>query len=458
MFPEQLSCTIDKRNRGKFMNRKIMTLACIIALAGCTQKGKQPASSVQQTPEIEEKETVWFHEPDLDYDKAQELAPLPYVVTDVNTQKFGEITLYTEEEKTGSPGTWSGMDYSSDVLVVEKNNLQGLVRHDGSELYPISVNLMVTPYQQGIVNGLQKTGDNSYKPVYGFADTSTSKASVIASDFSSVSEIDISDFNYDLNNDSTKRPYLALRNGQTGIAGMTYSSSGAMNGWDFEPWTPAGFENNIIVPEIDDAMKTTGHAVLGPDGTFITELNGEMPYREGSYVNDFYVISDGNYASVIDAKSGTGIAIQYNDAKYFNEGYCPVKKAGRWGYVDQNGKEVTDFIFQDAGIVNNGKAWVKWNDHYGIIDMSVLNSSDKQVNAYWLAPPAEEAIGTAEVLVSDLTIRTGPSTDQPQAGNACMGSVYPIFEEKTTDNLTWYRINKDMWIADDGTWLNVTKK
>ena len=90
--------------------------------------------------------------------------------------------------------------------------------------------------------------------------------------------------------------------------------------------------------------------------------------------------------------------------------------------------------------------------------MSVLNSSDKQVNAYWLAPPAEEAIGTAEVLVSDLTIRTGPSTDQPQAGNACMGSVYPIFEEKTTDNLTWYRINKDMWIADDGTWLNVTKK
>jgi hypothetical protein len=32
------------------------------------------------------------------------------------------------------------------------------------------------------------------------------------------------------------------------------------------------------------------------------------------------------------------------------------------------------------------------------------------------------------------------------------GAVYPVFEKKVNGDYTWYRINAEEWIANEGTW------
>jgi hypothetical protein len=52
----------------------------------------------------------------------------------------------------------------------------------------------------------------------------------------------------------------------------------------------------------------------------------------------------------------------------FNEGLSPVKKNGRWGYIDLKGKVVIDFLFNDAWCFSEGLASVKLNGKYGYIN------------------------------------------------------------------------------------------
>jgi hypothetical protein len=68
----------------------------------------------------------------------------------------------------------------------------------------------------------------------------------------------------------------------------------------------------------------------------------------------------------------------YDDSKFyvgassasssFNEGLAPVKKDGRWGYIDLKGKVAIDFLFDDARCFNEGLAPVKLNGKYGYIN------------------------------------------------------------------------------------------
>jgi hypothetical protein len=52
----------------------------------------------------------------------------------------------------------------------------------------------------------------------------------------------------------------------------------------------------------------------------------------------------------------------------FNEGLAPVKKNGKWGYIDLKGDVVIDFLFDDAWCFSEGLAAVKLNEKYGYIN------------------------------------------------------------------------------------------
>lgn len=49
---------------------------------------------------------------------------------------------------------------------------------------------------------------------------------------------------------------------------------------------------------------------------------------------------------------------QYEDAQAFNEGLAAVKKDGKWGYIDEEGKVVIPFQYDQAFIFNEGRAVV----------------------------------------------------------------------------------------------------
>lgn len=80
------------------------------------------------------------------------------------------------------------------------------------------------------------------------------------------------------------------------------------------------------------------------------------------------------------ADSNRNIIVEpvYDDSKFyigassansgFNEGFAPVKKNGKWGYIDLKGKVVIDFLFDDAWCFSEGLAPVKLNGKYGYIN------------------------------------------------------------------------------------------
>ena len=79
------------------------------------------------------------------------------------------------------------------------------------------------------------------------------------------------------------------------------------------------------------------------------------------------------------------------------------------------------------------------------MDGTIL-SGNKSVN---------EKIGTVDVKVDGLRVRTGPATYYDQAGNVLAGDTLTVYETAEGEGYTWYRIGIRQWIADkDGGWLD----
>lgn len=69
-----------------------------------------------------------------------------------------------------------------------------------------------------------------------------------------------------------------------------------------------------------------------------------------------------------------------------------------------------------------------------------------------------EVIGTVKVNVTRLNIRESASKSSESLGHADEGKTYDVYEKKTNEGYTWYRIGEDKWIADNGEWVTYKEK
>ena len=126
-----------------------------------------------------------------------------------------------------------------------------------------------------------------------------------------------------------------------------------------------------------------------------------------------------------------------------------------WGFIDEMGNEVTDFIFSDVTELGNGRSYVRYNGTYGILNLKEALANGKQLNIYTLYGNTDEKpIGKVTVNVSDLNIRSGTGVDYESVGNSLEGTSYPVFETAEAESYTWYRIDASHWIPSDGEWLS----
>ena len=58
------------------------------------------------------------------------------------------------------------------------------------------------------------------------------------------------------------------------------------------------------------------------------------------------------------------------------------------------------------------------------------------------------------VTVPTINVRSNPDSknDKNKVDKVHMGETYTVFEQTKDSDYTWYRIGKDKWIANDGTW------
>lgn len=88
--------------------------------------------------------------------------------------------------------------------------------------------------------------------------------------------------------------------------------------------------------------------------------------------NGLVFVKNGGNVSLLSYSKESGWeekASGFDDAKPFNGGYAAVKKNGKWGYIDENGKEVIDYYYDDALSFGQHLAAVKVEDKWGYIDL-----------------------------------------------------------------------------------------
>lgn len=91
---------------------------------------------------------------------------------------------------------------------------------------------------------------------------------------------------------------------------------------------------------------------------------------------------------------------------------------------------------------------------FGIVFGSVVVG--KKVYNEYLADELfpEEVIGTITITAEgEIVERLSPSTSSESAGVALNGEVHNVYEVTEAEDYTWYRIEEDIWIPDDGTWM-----
>lgn len=426
--------------------------AASLLLGGCSKKEVSEVSSVKEE-QVRDDYGIWLMKPEQDYTAVYELNPKGQGLLQIDTQKFGHLDIAYEMEMDEHPSTMAG--YVSDAVVVEKNSRQGIVNMNGKELLPVDLDVMNSSRMEGISYGWMKDGE-SWKGVFAITSQIRGKAAVLLENCDSTQEISMDDYSSTPPVQDYAAPYLALQNGVFGVVAMTKNDSGSTSGWAFEQLDPSVLTTRAVIDTVDDFCNTLHRVIYDPSSGSISELSSLGMYSEGTFVNGYYQVTDSDgLVSVIDAANGQAIAHQYQRAGIPQEGYIPLRKYGKWGYMSLDGNEVTDFIFDDARAVNNGNAYVQFDGKWGIISFTKALQSEEGIDISSVSPACtDEKEGEVEVIIYGLTIREGHSSDSGFIGNACVGSIYPYYETVSDGGYTWYRISQDAWIADqDGQWV-----
>ncbi len=437
------------------MKKVIGILLLTMGLCACSSK-EVAVSSSEPVKKEPVKSDLWTIRPETKLDNVEELESGINQIAYVHTSTFGNIVVKFEGEIIGSPAEQMG--YTKDAVIVEQNNKQGVWNYKGKELYPIELSKMNSAQMEGIKAGAVLEGDVLHS-IYGISDLSSSKTKVFSEDFTEEKEISSDQFiNPEIDNNTA--PYFALQDNIFGVVGMTVGEAGNHTGWAFEALDSSVVSSRLLVSTIDANCHKTGTVIYDPSSnTSVPLASVDGTYVSGSFVNGYYCMSDGTYTNLIHASSGQSIASGVQDVRPDIEGYIPVKKYGKWGLINEQGEELTDFIFDDVTTVANGLMYASIDGAWGSLKVTDTLKAGKQINYATVHDALEEKeIGEIIVNVSDLTIRGQAGTGGVFLGNACDGSVYPVYEKTEAEGHTWYRIGKEAWVADNGSWLTFTEK
>ena len=118
-------------------------------------------------------------------------------------------------------------------------------------------------------------------------------------------------------------------------------------------------------------------------------------------------------------------------------------------YLKENGYCLNVLIDSDLRIYD-------WDYNVGYIrksDVSII-SSNTVIN-----PPKDELtkIGEVTVNVTGLRIRTAPTTASSFVGYAQDGMTYDVYSITEQGGYTWYQIDQNQYIADNGSWVTYVK-
>ena len=440
--------------------KKFLTAAVVLCLiAGCTGRNTDDTETSEEPVPAERPLRVWMQNPDMTIDGVKMMEPFARREIVYNSPAHGIQYVLADMERVGYPQEWNDSGYDTDGIIVEKDGNHGIFDFNGNILYPTTVNVHQAPFASGIAPARIVSADGNVRFGWGTVNTAAQTAILFDPILTTVSDIPVSEYQYDPYHEINKWPYFAVQNDIFGVVTPLLTPEGKMTyEYDFEQWQGGQLPGNLIVPVVDNNFNRIDYMVCDSYGNAVMHtIVARGSYVENTYVNGYYLIGMDNEVTIIHAMTGSQVGASYFGAKYFSDGYMPVKKYGKWGFIDENGDEVTDFIFDDVTPVVHGKSYVRHNGKFGVLNIKEYRDKGKQVT--WSECYGEKTqdpvIGSITVNVSELNIREGASIYGTSVGNAAPGSRYDIYEQTDAEGYTWYRIDESHWIPDSGEWLTV---
>ena len=435
------------------MNKKwLIGALCMAMVCGCGKKE-------EETPEVSDEPIIPVKDTNVWVKKIGELG-----ISDAKPlQTFDQIEIPYEgtmvlcdEERIGNPAEWFSEGYDVNAITVESGGKHGIYDYSGNELYAPTVNVHSTPFAKGIALAKFKDAETGeWKYVFGSCNSTISSAVVLEPDFRSVRDVPFEDYQFAPYTDTSTIPFFAIVDGTFGVVTPGVNGEGKADGThSFEPYSGTGLTRNLIVPVMDAMYKTASRVLVFQNGSIgpdVPEYLGK--YQPASYANGYYTLKYEDTVVIIRAEDCTQIGWAYHDVKNFANGYAPVKRYGYWALLNENGDEVTDYVFNDISLVCDGKAYVRIGKQWGIINLE--QAVERGQNVTWTALFGSETadpVGTLTVQVGDLNFRTGPDIDYEAIGNSVPNSRYPVYETTTASGYTWYRIDEGVWLPSEGSW------
>ncbi|HCK88572.1 MAG TPA: hypothetical protein DHW39_07160 [Erysipelotrichaceae bacterium] len=369
--------------------RLLIAAALLLTASGCgKQEEQQPSADsetpkttsettpkttdepvVSELPEDPAKTVIWAHEPDMELDGIYTLEAFPYEFN------YPGYTF----EKTGYPQDWGNSpasitvqegyytdrEYTGNAIMVQKGKKYGILDFEGNELYPITLEVdEMSVFGDESLPLLWEPSGNFYLPATLSDDF---EGEIFNSDFKSLTE-------------------GSVRSGYGGDPGCDYYvRDGKIIKYDYfeEAWAenfapPQTYGMNCLLTSVDQEGNETGTVLVTSEG-----ISEPVKARfAADFVNGYYLATDNTedeiwdlpesakYAYVDAYKGSVMTEYIYEDGSFFSCGYAPVKKDGKWGFIDTAGNEITDFLFDFASYLYEGKAYVLLKGKWGIIDLA----------------------------------------------------------------------------------------
>lgn len=450
---------------------KIILAMSLVGVSGCASK----TSSVSSTTSTSNA-NVWHVSPKIEADSLKNLAPLSKT-----TIRNADHSAALIENMNGKLNQHSNNGYTDNVIVLQKEDAQVIYDYDGNLLYTLSTKVSDTYNEEGISVGYAylTSEESFFSEVYG-AKISDSKAIVLDASFKETTEIDASNFIYHPYDGNQLYDDIAIQDGKKGI----YSPIRNKSGEDTSSYEFTEFDGYLaseyIAKNVNSKNQVEGTVVATSEGKVLSQIDGELYEKEsGMFVNGFvpiYKEEDGTkLIALFNAEDGKQITeYEYTDVGYFQNGYCPIKNTkDKWAYIDEEGNLVTDFIFDEASSLYEGKAWVIKDGLAGVINLKDIVTSEKlsekdiysdtetadnPITVDTTTKEDESVIGTLVVDAESINIRKQATTSSDKNGTVLKGETYNVYETTEADSYTWYRIGNDKWIASGDNWVTYKKK
>lgn len=130
--------------------------------------------------------------------------------------------------------------------------------------------------------------------------------------------------------------------------------------------------------------------------------------------------------------------------------------------------KVGDLVKQNQTIAIKGKTGYATGVHlhFGVmigtkwVDPTPYVTGEKLINEIPLPNPVErnDKVDQVEVLINNLRCRTQPILDKNNVIGFTKVGYYNLINKTSDGTYTWYEIEKNKWVADNGTWLKIHNK